>query len=53
MTLPEAIRFLRREIVTGDHLHRCFCDSRTRAEGWRRMQAAKRIARRLNLVNLF
>ena len=51
MSLPVAITYLRREIITGDHLHRCMAEASLRAEGWKRIQAAKRIARRLNLDN--
>lgn len=53
VSLPAAIAYIRREWAVGDHLHRCFADQNTRAEGWKRMQAARRIARRLGLANLY
>lgn len=35
--------------IEGSHLYRCFINAEKRAEGWRKMQRAKRIARRLNV----
>lgn len=49
MNLPAIIRYIRVETIAGRHLHHCFAAASVRAEGWRRMQAARRIARRLNL----
>lgn len=49
MTLPEIIRYVRIETIAGRHLHHCFAAASVRALGWRRMMAARRIARRLNL----
>ena len=51
--MSRAIRHIRHELTVGQHLHHCFADSRVRAEGWKRMQDAKRLARRLHLGNLF
>lgn len=33
--------------IEGRHLHNCMADSRVRAQGWKLMQRAKRIAQRL------
>ena len=52
MSLPATIRHIRKELTAGDHLHRCMADAALRSEGWRRMQAAKRLARRLNLNHI-
>ena len=51
--MSKSIRHIRHELSVGDHLYRCFADARTRAEGWKRMQDARRIARRLKLNNFF
>ena len=53
MSLPLAIAHIRRETIVGRHLNECFADARTRREGWKRMQDARRIARRLGLANLY
>lgn len=42
-----AIRTVRRMAIEGRHLHRCHPDPEARAQGWRLMQQARRIARRL------
>ena len=53
MSLPAAIAYIRRERVVGDHMHRCMADTNLRAEGWKRIQDARRLARKLKLGNLF
>lgn len=45
----KTIAYLRKEIITGKHLHQCMADAATRALGWKRIQDAIRIARRLNI----
>ena len=37
------------QIITGKHLHQCMADQTLRAEGWRMIQGAKRLARRLHI----
>lgn len=49
MTRPAIIRYLRIELLAGRHLHYCFADQAVRSTGWRRICAARRIERRLNL----
>jgi hypothetical protein len=49
MKLPDCIRYIRSQIIAGKHLHNCFADSNVRATGWRKIQAARRIERRLKL----
>lgn len=51
MSKPEIIRFLRFQIVTGKHLATAFIEPSKRAEGWKLIHNAKRIARRLKLDN--
>ena len=51
--MSKAIIHMRKELTVGDHLYRCFCDSKIKQEGWRRIQAARRLARKLKLGNLF
>jgi hypothetical protein len=51
--MSKAITHIRHEITVGRHLHECFCDSRIRQLGWKRIQDARRIARKLKLGNLF
>jgi len=46
--IPARIR-VRATAVAGSHLYRCFISLEKRQEGWRMMQRAKRIARRLNV----
>ena len=53
MSTRNAIRHIRKELALGDHLYQCFADTSIRRLGWRRIQAARRIARRLKLQNLF
>ena len=53
MSLPKAISFIRNEITVGRHLHQCMADAVTRSQGWKRIQDARRLARKLKLGNLF
>lgn len=52
MNLAKVLHHLRTEIAVGKHLHECFASPDVRREGWKRMMAAKRIARRLNLKHI-
>lgn len=55
MTRQAALKYLRIELIAGRHMHHCFADQAVRSTGWRRICAARRIERRLNLnagVNL-
>ena len=47
--MKKIISYLRNEIIAGKHLHSCMADSSLRALGWKRMQSARRIARRLDI----
>lgn len=47
--MKRIIAYLRNEIIAGKHLHHCMPDASLRAIGWKRMQDALRIARRLNI----
>ena len=49
--MSKAIAYIRKELTVGDHLHRCFADSKIRQEGWKRIQDARRIARKLGLTH--
>lgn len=45
--MKRALTVVRAMHITGRHLFTCFADPAVRAEGWKQMQDAKRIARRL------
>lgn len=49
MSKEQAFKYIRVEIITGRHLNTAFINDQVRHDGWRRMQAAKRIARRLDI----
>ena len=51
--MSKVIAHIRHEITVGRHLHECFADSRVRQQGWKRIQDARRLARKLKLGNLF
>jgi hypothetical protein len=48
-----ALRHIRHEVIVGRHLYNAHPDSRVRAQGWKRIQDAKRICRRLQLPFIF
>jgi hypothetical protein len=48
-TNMKTLRYLRNEITVGRHLNTCHPSPEVRALGWKRMQDARRIARRLRL----
>lgn len=45
--MKRAIATARAMWIAGRHLHGCFIDPAIRAAGWKQMQDAKRICRRL------
>lgn len=45
--MRRAISIVRSLYVEGSRLHSCFAATEKRAEGWKKMQQAKRIATRL------
>ena len=47
MTCQQSIQHIRHEVTVGKHLAFCMADAGVRAEGMRRINAARRIARRL------
>jgi len=51
--MNRALQHIRKETIAGRHLYECFADSKIRQIGWKRIQAARRIARRLKLENIF
>lgn len=49
MTIQECCKYVRRLSIEGRHLNQCFVSAEKRAEGWGKMQRARRIVRRLNI----
>lgn len=47
MTKPEAIRYARKLALEGRHLNHCMAARDLRERGWKMMNDARRIARRL------
>ena len=45
--MKRALTIVRTLYIEGRHLNSCFIDQSVRAEGWRKMQQAKRMAHRL------
>ena len=51
MTRDQITRYVRLEIIGGKHMNSAFISGQIRAEGWQRIQRARRIARRMGLDN--
>lgn len=45
--MKQALTIARAMWISGRHLHRCFADPAARSLGWKQMQDARRICRRL------
>lgn len=45
--MSRAIRIIRLLAIEGRHMNGCMADAASRNDGWRKMQQAKRLARRL------
>jgi tRNA(Glu) U13 pseudouridine synthase TruD len=45
--MKRALEIARRLNIEGRHLHNCFAAESLQKEGWRKMQMARRICRRL------
>lgn len=45
--MKNAITIVRAMYIAGRHLNQCFADAGHRAAGWKQMQDARRICRRL------
>ena len=50
--MNRAITIIKAMNIEGRHLHSCFASPQVRQRGWRLMQQAKRIARRLGVEGL-
>lgn len=50
--MKRAITIIRTMDIEGRHLHNCFANPEIRQRGWRLMQQARRIARRLGVKGL-
>ena len=50
--MKQAIIIIRAMNIEGRHLHGCFINPEIRQQGWRLMQRARRIARRLGWEGL-
>lgn len=50
--MKRAITIIKSMNIEGRHLHNCFASTEIQQRGWRLMQRAKRIARRLGVEGL-